>query len=319
MSDTPDVVIRQAPALEASVEPLDLRTLFRAIGTGFVGERSLLTSPPERLPPEKPVDMLDEKRTKVKAKPLEVLGFVDGIQAALTVAWRDHRPVFLTFIAAGCVGAKASGRGIELVSVHERLDMVASHLDAEWLATMPVPVSTVLLDAVTPDDVERAALTRIGADRDLLERKLVTELSEGKAGVLVLDGSLAGRPVDNNLVGVVKTTRTKWLEDESALWGLPQGWRSARFRIPAGTQGCSVDRYSCYVRLFDASHRGWAWGLVRLEAYDPEMLEPLAALALAERQHPTSRDKRGDRHLASVRACEDVLRARRPAIFSLRG
>jgi hypothetical protein len=88
------------------------------------------------------------------------------------------------------------------------------------------------------------------------------------------------------------------------------------FRIPAGNVGGSVvDRFSCYVRLHDATAHGWNFGLIRLEAFDPDRLMALGALALSERQGPRSGDGRWDRHLASVAITEKVLRSRRPSVF----
>lgn len=316
MNPVPEVQSIDTAATVRPVDPLDLRTLFHAIGGHTSPQRALTASPAERPEPELPVELLEEKRARVTAKPMQPIGFVDGIQAALTVTWREHRPVYLTFVSAGCVGA-GPRRQAQLIAVKERLDLVGSHLDAEWLTQLPESAPVVLLDATEPDQIERAALARLGADRETLERELVTDLVGNGTGTLVLDGSLAKRPVDARLLGVVKTVRTRWLQDESVLWGMPEGWRSPRFKIPAGTHGVEADRYSCYLRLFDAEHRGWDHGLVRLESYDPELLEPLAALAMAERQSKRSRDSRGDRHLASVRACEDVLRARRPVVFGL--
>ena len=312
----PSVQSADTPSTPRPTAPVDLRSLFRAIGGHTPPQRALTTSPAERPHPEIPAELLDDRRARVTAAALRPIGFVDGIQAALTVAWRDHRPVYLTFVAAGCIGPGAR-RNAELVAVRERLDLVGSHLDSDWLINLPECPPAVLLDASTPDEIERAALARLGADREALEHELVDCLVADGAGIVVLDGSLVKRPVDPRLVGVVKTTRTRWLQDESELWGMPEGWRSPRFKIPAGTHGVGVDRYSCYLRLFDAKHRGWDHGLIRLESYDPDLLDPLAALAMSDRQSKRSRDSRGDRHLASVRVCEDILRARRPVVFGL--
>jgi hypothetical protein len=131
----------------------------------------------------------------------------------------------------------------------------------------------------------------------------------------VVDGSLVARPIRDRVVGVVKTTNRRYLPDESVLWGLPAGWRSPRFKIPEGSQNVGAPRYSCYLRLHDASRQAWNFGLIRLETFDLDLLEPLCALALEERQPAGSLDRRYDRHLAGVRAVEDLLRARRPSIF----
>lgn len=306
------VVIHDAAATTPHVtDPHDLRSFFRSVGR-FVGERSLTTSPPERPEPDRPVEMLDDTKSQVTAVPLDVAGFVDGVQAAVTVTWREHRPVYLTYTAAGCVGERGA-----LLASCERIDIVCSHLDVDWALGLGSSIPLSVLDESRPDLVERAALARLGADREVLERKLVTDLATSIQTHVVVDGSLVGRPVTDKLVGVVKTSRRRWLSDETVLWGLPAGWRSPRFKIPAGSQGVSADRYSCYLRLFDASNRSWDHALVRLESFDPELLDPLCALALDERQNPRAGDPRYDRHLASVRACEQVLRARRPAVFDL--
>ena len=124
-----------------------------------------------------------------------------------------------------------------------------------------------------------------------------------------------GRPVDDRLFGVVKTVNRRWMPDESILWSLPENWRSPRFRIPASKSG--PERYSCYVRLRSNEIASWSYGLLRLEAFDAEMLDRLAALCVAEKQPTRSGDPRGDRHLEVIRLAEDVLRSRRPDAFSM--
>ena len=71
------------------------------------------------------------------------------------------------------------------------------------------------------------------------------------------------------------------------------------------------------MRLHDANSQAWSFGMVRLEAFNPDLLDPLAARALNERQGPHSGDGRYDRHLVSVATCEKLLCARRPMVFDL--
>jgi hypothetical protein len=247
----------------------------------------------------------------VTASPLPVVGFVDGIQAAICVTYRSHRPVYLTYVAAGAAGSE--GR---LLALRERMNVTASHLEREWLSDLDVLIPTVELAEERPDELAAAARQNLAGDRETLERVVIDEMLSTPGPALVVDGNLVGRPTQDRVVGVVKTTQRRYLADESVLWGLPAGWRSPRFMIPAGSQGVRVPRYSCYVRLHDASRLAWNFGLIRLEAFKPELLDPLAALSLAERQPAGSRDSRFDRHLAGVRAVEDLLRARRPTVFA---
>lgn len=287
----------------------DLREFFRAVGR-FRGQRALGAAPEERPTTDVPVELLDDRPAPVRTDPLEVAAFVDGIQASLIVTHRAHRPVYLFYVAAGALGPGARPVGLD-----ERLSIVCAHADRDWVDALGSTIPVVELAAEEPPDIERAAYALLDSTRDGLERQLVSRLLHDDAGTLVVDGSLIGRPPDRRLVGVVKSTKRQYLADEGVLFGLPEGWRSPRFRIPAsGAQ--NSDRFSCYLRLHDASHDRWNYALIRLEAFDAALLDALAARCLLERQGAGSGDPRWERHLASVHATEEFLRARRPPVFA---
>lgn len=292
----------------------DLRSFFRTVGAPAAGA-ALMSEPVERADMTGSTEMVDDNRAKVDGPPLAVQGFIDGVQSSVVVSHREHRPIYLTWQAAGAVGAQ--GR---LLGLKERLTLVCSTADRAWVDgvnTMDNPLPVQELPPTLPFDLERAAYATVGDWRDRLERALVEELVDAGTGPLVVDGSLRDRPHHPALHAVVKdVTSTRYLPDEQQLFGLPAGWRSPIFKLaPGGRSGGPVERYSCYVRLHDARHRGWAHGLIRIEAFSPESLEPLAALAMAERQGPLSGDGRWDRHLGSVAITEKVLRSRRPVVF----
>jgi hypothetical protein len=289
----------------------DLRALFKAIGR-FGGERALDVSPTERPKADVAIEMIDAAPAKITSPPLAVDGFVDGIQATLCVTHREQRPIYLFYVAAAALGDKAVPLG-----VRERLSLMCSDTDAEWLAGVSAGVPIEQLVDATPPELERDAHRLVGTTRDALERSLVSDLLDQNCGTLVLDGGLTGRPADRRLVGVIKDTNRQWLADESVLWGLPEGWRSPRLMIPAGATGVGVARYSCYAQMTNKAESGWNTGLIRLESFDPDVLEGLAARCLIERQSSRSGDMRWDRHMASVRAVEEFLRSRRSAVFSL--
>ena len=298
--------------LENITEEIDLRAFFRSVGQ-FRGDRALISNVVERSNPEQPVINIESVSSPIEAAPLKIKGFVDGIQSAMTLTWREHRPVYFSYTSAGCVGDEA-----QLLVLREKLEILCSTLDRGWVESLDEKIDARYLEECRPDQIERAALASLAAQRDEHERSVITELLSGEELPFIVDGSLIARPIDNRVCAVIKTTRRRWLSDETVLWNLPEGWRSPRFIIPAGSQGVSVDRYSCYLRLFDATARSWDYGLIRLETFNPELLDPLAALALAERQNPAAGDPRVDRHLDGVRTCEKVLRVRRPAVFALR-
>lgn len=287
---------------------VDLAQLLRAIGAG-ASDGGLVTAPEERTEPESPVEMIDEDIADVRrVRPLEVAAFVDGIQASRTLTHRDHRPVHLVYVAAGALGV--AGRAL---GVRETLALLVSAADGEWARSLPGGVEVIELDEESPFTLAAAGVAAIGGARDGLERALVADLLDAEVGRVVVDGSLVGRPRTPEIVGVVKTTRTRYLDDETVLLGLEEGWRSPRFRITAGPGG--AERYSCYLRLNSARHRPWDYGLIRVEAGEPALLDALAARCLAERQPRATRDRRGDRHLTSVANVETYLRARRPVVF----
>ena len=288
-------------------EPVDLRTLFRALG-GSIGVRALESTPTERTVAEGEVELLDTKPVKITAKPLAIEAFIDGIQASLCLTHRAHRPIYLSYIAAAALGASTTPKGFS-----EKLFIQTSALDVAFVEGLGAHVDLSINPSDDPPTLERDAQRNVGMARDQLERHLVTDLLTSTDGRLVLDGSLLAREHDARLVGVIKTTNHQWMTDESSLFGLPEGWRSPRFAI---TERSGRKRYSTYVQLVDKTNSAWNYGLIRLETFDPDLLDPLAALTLRERQGPRSGDPRGDRHLTSIHVVEEFLRARRPIVFA---
>lgn len=296
------------------MDDYDIRALFRASGAGSLGERALGQAPETRGDARAEVEMIDEDISRISGSPCEVVGFVDGIQAARAVTHRAHRPVYLSYVAAGMVSPDRV-----LLRMEERLSVLASTADVEWVESIGSNIPVVELQETAPDLLPHAASKHLSSSRDRLEVVCSTPPPEASpaGGVVVLDGGVSGRSRSDDVVGVVKSTRTRYLPDEQVLMGLPRGWRSPRFSLKEGFQGCPSRRYSCYVRLLDASSAAWNFGLVRLESFDPDVLDPAAAMCLSESQSPFSGDRRFDRHLAGVRMVEDTLRARRPDVFAL--
>jgi hypothetical protein len=283
----------------------DLRALFRAIGHTPPTTQAL--SNDHRAEASDTVTLIDPPAcVAVDAEALAVAGFVDGIQSQLVVAWRAHRPVTLVFVAAAALTAPGSPTAHD-----EELFLLCSVADRDWVDEISSGVQVVEVASVHPPEVERAVGDVVGARRARIEHRLVRGLRSRSDRPVVVDGDLRAYAERDGLCGVVKSSATRYLDDETLLYGLPAGWRSPRFRIGA-------DRFSCYVRLAAAHAQPWHFGLVRLEASDPDLLDPLAARCLAERQPATTGDARWDRHLVTVRACEDYLRVRRPAVFTVR-
>ncbi len=284
----------------------DLRQLVSAVGavpTRGGGDGSV------RPEPTRPVTMLEDGSSKVdRDATLDVACFIDGVQDVLTLTWVDGRPIALVHVAAGAVDV--AGGPLALL---EDLAIVCSAQDVAMVETLDVDVLPPIraLDSDVPPELERLVVTTTGGIREQLERTLCGHmLDHTDRGMVVVDGHIAGRPADVRVGGVVKTTRTRYLDDEAPLWTLPVGWRTAAFTIHG------PDRHSSYVRMARAD-KGWSGGLIRVEANDPALLEPLAAHCLEQRQPAATGDRRWDVHLAPVARCEQMLRARKPALFGL--
>lgn len=287
---------------------IDLRPFLRSVGGAPV--RAALDVP-ERELPETPAELIDQAPAKVTAKPADDAVFVDGIQSASVLTYRTHRPVTLVMAGAGGVDAQMNPR-----HVVETLEVLCAREDEQWILDLGCPVAVrVVSESVEPSVVERDSAEELKRSRDQLEILATADLLEMTSAPtrVFVDGHLAGRPADPRLAGIVKTTHTRLLSDESVLWGLPEGWRSPRFVMPANHGGPSAQRYSCYVRMRAAGDRPWGFGLIRVEAYDPDQLDEVAATALAYRQPSGTHDQRGDRHVAPVAHVEKWLRSRRPA------
>lgn len=296
---------------ESSEEPrnlgADIREFFHIIG-GFSGVRGGEIEEPERPVPENPAELIDEHPLDVRdVEPLSNPVFVDGVQAAIRASYVEHRPVMLHHVAAAALTE-------DLEPVVERHDIWVSCSPEEkaWLEERGCRLRVEAIDKDLPPDLSREAHRQLAGKRESLEREVIFEAGSLHAGPIVVDGGLTARVESSRVVGVVKTTQKRYLSDESIIYKLPHGWRSPRFKI--SQHGAEV--YSAYLRLVDATNKPWDFGLVRIEAWDPVIIDSAAALCLLHAQAPGD-DSRWDCHIAGVANVERFLRARRPDVFSL--
>jgi hypothetical protein len=292
--------------------PLDISPLLH-LSQGRVSQPA---STSERKDSSETTEQLEEGPVEVGDELFPVDVFIDGIQSSFILTYLSGRPVRLTHVAAGAVTTYPDKQP-DLLGLIENVELVYSCEDETWVKEMMrerevLGVPTHALPHSNPPEVETEGLKRVGALREKAEARLTEKmLTAGSIGVCV-DGHLLNRSRDERVIGVIKTSDTKYLSDENQLWTLPFGWRSAAFRIPSPTG----DRYSSYVRLQERTDASsWSFGLIRVEAFTPDVLDQAAALALAYRQDAGARDLRWDRHIAPIRVVEEVLRTRRPSVF----
>jgi len=274
------------------------------------------------------------------AADVPVTGYIDGIQHTVVIDAYQHRPVIGSYVAAGA----GTGAG-ELAGLCERLTVWCSHDDAVQVADRFAGsgLTVVSLACQDPATFSHVVAQAVSSLRSAAEVRLFRALSAAAPdGLLVVDGAIADVHSHRNVVGVVKSFNTRYLSDESCLWGLRPGWCSPVFSIDASARAHmspnaeiaagvaaalgdaaapqvpsgDVQVLSCYVRAHSAASAGVGHGLVRVEALTGQLLEVAAALVWQGRQDERSGDPRWDRHAAPIAETERLLRTRVPIVFS---
>lgn len=287
----------------AVAQPYDLRALCKSVGR--------VPGPLPDLPARVQLRMLEPRGARrVRAAPASVFGVIDGVQPPPRVAcWRDGRPVGFLYVAAGCVDP-ASEKGLAL---EERLLLVVSHLDETWARGLGGGVPVAVLRERYPAELVASISELHRRLRQRLERD-VLGLVRAAGRTVVVDGHIRDVPPGEGAVaGVVKSHPLQYLGDEREIACLLEGELSTPFVLPAAREG-EVDRFSAYLRLHRSEGAEWSHGLVRLETTKEDLIEPVAAWALANRQGPSA-DPRWPVHLAAVAFCERWLRARVPYVL----
>ena len=282
----------------------DLRALVWSIG-------HLAARPPRSSTARPAVQVTDPEPRPVEADPAKAVCYIDGCQAGRVLTYRQHRPVTLWWTAAAALTPGCPGRAVAL---EETLALSCSFLDAEWAESLDGGVEVRPVDAAYPWEVQAATANLIDEQRRSSERAICAAVPVSD-GVVLVDGDLRNKTTRTDLVSCAKSFEGVLFWDEQRnVFDLPAGWRSPILRLPPGRQ-VDGDRWTAYVRLFDASNQDWSFGLIRIETRDPALIDSVAALCLANRQ-PLGACSR-ENQLASIEAVEAYLRARRPHLLTM--
>lgn len=253
----------------------------------------------------------------VKGLPLlPIACFVDGVQAVRLLTTRaDRRPVYLATVAAGAIDPHVD----RIADVRQQLTVLCSHRDEAWARGLPGGCDVEAVDANHAAEIDLDVRAWVDRTRRDLEQQVLDRVLSSAAGKrwVVLDGSLGDLTADPAggraplVVGVVKTCEEQYLTDEHlSVHLLAEGETSRAFVLPAARRG-QLDRITCYLRQYDATHQPWTFGLVRIElpAEHREHLAQAAATVLAGRQHRGVGDARWDRQQQWIARLETALHA----------
>lgn len=166
-----------------------------------------------------------------------------------------------------------------------------------------------------PAALMEAAVQKVRADRERLERELAEEWCRSEDAAIYIDGSITGSRLaasSSLAAGVIKTHRRLYADGDAfrVLVGLSAGERSSVFRVaPRGRFPVA----SWYLRVRDATRRDALFGLVRVEASEasaiPDRADEISQWIVAERTPLSLPDGRWDKMAYGVRDTEEFLRA----------
>lgn len=260
--------------------------------------------------------------------------FLDGTQQSRAVGYHDGMPIVFGTVAA-VIRMRVNRRLYTWGGgpiVERRVYLPAAYLPAalpelyERRGFAVVDVTAPERDGTVPIRHPFALLERavhmVQEHRERAEERLAERWCGLEGTPLFIDGGVNKSEAVARAacaVGVVKSHRTLYVDGEalSRVFRLRRGERSSVFRI---TSSRRTPVASWYLRLRDPVGHDPLWGLVRVEAADPDHTgEPLEALArradlvsrwvLAEAAPLALPDGRWDRMVYGIRDCEEYLRA----------
>ena len=262
-----------------------------------------------------------------------IAAFLDGTQRSRVAAYLHGLPIVL-----GTVAAVIRVRHARRLTTWARGPLVGRLLcapralldDATWhaLEGLDLPVRDCSLDdrgaPVGPHPFALLERARgiVEYERELAEQELAHRWCGSEQATLLVDGGISGSERIASsacTVGVVKSHRTLHVADADLgiVLGLRHRQRTSVFRVAPARRAPVL---SWYLRLRDPAGHDPLWGLVRVEAADPETLgEPAEALTaradrlsrwiLAEAAPVALPDGRWDKMVYGIRDCEEFLRA----------
>ena len=255
--------------------------------------------------------------------------FIDGTQRSTVATYVGNVAVVL-----GQVGAVVRERRDRRLFtwreplVESQIYAPRAYLPSVTWSTLAATYGEALVDItegaaeldVHPFALRDAAVQKVLAHRERVERQLAEQWCTEEADPVFIDGGISGSDTVANseiAVGVVKSHFTLYVKGEAldTVLSLRQRERSSVFRIDSSTRPTVA---SWYLRLRDPAGHDPMWGLVRVEVCCPdarrmltlgERADEISRWVLAEVSPLALPDSRWDKMVYGVRDCEEFLRA----------
>lgn len=260
--------------------------------------------------------------------------FLDGTQQSRVIGYHEGLPIVFGTVAA-VVRVRVSRRLYTWTAgpqIQRRVYLPLAYVPAALgelytsrgfeVADVTEPDADGAIPSRHPFSLLERAVHQVQDHRERAEQGLAERWCRLEGTPLFIDGGVSKSDVvarASCAVGVVKSHRTLYVEGEALerVLRLRRGERSSVFRI---TSSRRTPVASWYLRLREPAGRDPLWGLVRVEAADPDHTgEPLEALTrradllsrwvLAEVSPLALPDGRWDKMVYGIRDCEEFLRA----------
>jgi hypothetical protein len=258
------------------------------------------------------------RQVSVRERPApDGVAFLDGIQRYSHEANLGLVPVLRAYVAA-MVQLRAAGQ-LGVWGKIEKHFLVAplarlKRAQREALARLGLAVHESRAQELVHPLVDRQrAIEEIERQREATEQ-LASErfLAAHPEQMLIVDGAIGDSRAGRNIVGVVKSHETQYLEGSNleAALTLPSGTRSSVFARRAAN-GKSL--HTWYLRLWPWEGEDLFYGLVRVERNadhdSAAVADELSGWLMSERTPLSCPDERWDRLLYPIHAVEERLRA----------
>ncbi|MFH1774956.1 MAG: hypothetical protein ABH874_08375 [Methanobacteriota archaeon] len=244
--------------------------------------------------------------------------FMDGVQR--TILWQHYNfdgaqiPVFLHFSGAVIVERIRADRFVPFDALYRSAVLVPAFIYEKYRGVEGLE-NTGAEKYWDINEIRAKASTKSRVLRQQIEQELMHRFLAAEKELLIKDGNIFGTMKAKQVVGLIKTHRTLYLQEkyplvQQMIWNMSEFYRSMNFSMHLIENGAASHRVnSFYLRIHQPSYP--EMGLLRIE-YNREIdVNELSSWLIAERCIRAN-CPRWDRQIYPIQVCEDYLRTQIP-------